>query len=96
MAQEINVTGTTPKSLGIVDSEKQGMSVIVRLAGDLDSGTITIGTRPSGGSGQGVIEILDATLVLGGSATYTVGQMMELFATQSGASSDVNYLVSQY
>jgi len=94
MAQEINVTGTTVTSLGIVDQEKQGMSVIVRLSGDLDSGTITIGTRPSGSSG--VIEILDATLVLGGSATYTVGQMMELFVTQSGAASDVTYLTSQY
>ena len=94
MAQEINVTGTTVTSLGIVDQEKQGMSVIVRLAGDLDSGTITIGTRPSGNTG--VVEILDAALILGASSTYTVGQMMEVFVTQSGAASDISYLVSQY
>ena len=94
MAQERKVTGTTATSLGIVDKDKQGMSVIVRAASNLDSGTITIGTRPSGNSG--VIEPLDATLVAGGSATYTVGEMMEIFATQSGASSDVDYLTSQY
>lgn len=96
MAQEITVAGTTVTSLGIVDQEKQGMSVIVRAASDLDGGTITVGTRPSGGSGQGVIEALDATLVAGGSATYTVGQMMELFVTQTGAASNCVYLVSQY
>jgi len=94
MAHEINVTGTTATSLGIVDANKTGMSIIVRLAGDLDSGTITIGTRPAGN--DGVIEILDATLVLGSEATYTVGEGMEVFTTQSGASSDVSYLVSQY
>ena len=94
MAQEITVAGTTATSLGIVDSLKQGMSVYVRAASSLDSGTITIGFRPSGD--DGVIEALDATLVAGSSATYTVGAGMEVFTTQSGASSSVVYLVSQY
>ena len=94
MAQEKLVAGTTATSLGIVDSLKQGMSVIVRAASNLDSGTITIGVRPS--EDDGVIEVLDATLVAGGSATYTVGAGMEIFTTQSGASSSVTYLVSEY
>jgi len=94
MALKVQVTGTTATSLGIVDSLKQGMSIIVPAAANLDSGTITIGTRPS--EDDGVIEALDATLVAGSSATYTVGAGMEIFATQSGASSDITYLVSQY
>ena len=91
---EKKVTGTTATSLGIVDSNKRGIAVVVRAASNLDSGTITIGSRPSGNTG--VIEALDATLVAGGSATYTVGSGMELWVTQSGASSDVDYLVAPY
>ena len=94
MAQEITVAGTTATSLGIVDVSKQGMAVVVRAASNLDSGTITIGTRPS--ENDGVIETLDSTLTAGDSATYTVGPGMEIFTTQSGASSSVVYLVSQY
>ena len=94
MSKEINVTGSTATSLGIVDANKAGMSVYVRAASNLDSGTITIGFRPAGSSG--VIEPLDATLVAGSSATFTVGAGMEIFTTQSGASSDVDYLVGQY
>ena len=94
MAQEIKVTGTTATSLGIVDSSKQGVSIIVRAASNLNSGTITIGTRPSGN--VGVIETLSADLTAGTSATYTVGSGMEVFTTQSGASSDVDYLVANY
>ena len=98
MAREITVAGTTVTSLGIVDMHKQGMSIIVRAASDLDSGTITIGTRPSGDSG--VIEVLSTTLDGGdpatASATFTVGAGMEIFTTQAGAGSNVTYLVSQY
>lgn len=92
---ETNVTGSTPVSLGIVDYEKQGIAVLIRLAGDLDSGSITFGARVSGDS-TGVIEILDATKVLGESATFTLGSGMELFVTQSAAGSDVSYLTGQY
>lgn len=94
MSKEISVTGTTSVSLGTVDSGKSGLSVVVRLSGDLDSGTVTIGVRPTNSSG--VKEILDATLILGGSATYTVGEGMELFAVCSGSSADIKLLVSQY
>jgi hypothetical protein len=94
MSNQVTVAGTTATSLGIVDANKSGLSVLVRAASDLDSGTITIGYRPAGDTG--VIEALDATLVAGGSATYTIGEGMELFTTQSGAASSVVYLVSQY
>jgi hypothetical protein len=98
MAIEISVTGTTITSLGIVDASKKGMAILVRAASDLDGGTITISTRPSGNTG--VREVLSTALdgadPTTASATFTVGSMMEVFATQSGASSTVVYIVSQY
>lgn len=92
----INQTENGSVSLGIIDARKQGAVVIVRAASTLGGGTITIGTRSSGDT-DGVIEVLDATLIAGSSATYTIGASAELFATLSGASSpNVTYVVNQY
>lgn len=84
----------TPVSLGIVDRGCNGMTIYCRLVGDLDSGTITIGFRAPNSSG--VVEILDATLVLGTGITVTTGAGAEIFATASGTTPDLNLLVGQY
>jgi len=94
MAREITLTGTTTTSLGIVPAGHAGFSIVVRAASDLDSGTLTIGTRPS--ESTGVIETLSTDVGAGGTATYTIGVNMELFGTCSGASAAVSILVAEY
>lgn len=95
MAERLTITGTTPISLGIVDSNKQGIAVQVAADAALDSGTLTISSKLRNET-NAAAEALDATLTAGDSATYTVGAGVELIATASGASAAIELIVAQY
>ena len=95
MAERKTLSGEETISLGIIDTHKQGISIIVASGADLDSGTLTIAAKIPGESNS-LAETLSADLAAGGSATYTVGSGMEVIATTSGASADVDLLVGQY
>lgn len=94
-ARRVLVEGTDPVSLGIVDSSKQGLALIVAADADLDSGTLTIAAKLPYESNSSA-EDIDATLTAGDDATYTVGSGVELIATASGASAVIQILVGQY